>query len=150
MEHSRGLSRYYVLTNANGNIDEYNKTPTPTANQQNYYHFVHYIVPSVPESTRVRQQVNKRSIDDDVKEFFAIKNLAHFQYEIESKKNFYGKGPFGGNISNIDKSFESHLGNEESSIRQVFGKRMNRKSGLGIAIPNPNDPNVVEFAGESP
>lgn len=100
----------------------------------------------------MRQQVNKRSIDDDVKEFFAIKNLAHFQYEIESKKNFNAKGAFGGTISNIEKSFDSHMGNDErlSSMRQVFGKRMNRKSGLGIAIPNPNDPNVMEFAGESP
>lgn len=32
-------------------------------------------------STRVQQLSNKRSIDRDIKEFFAIKNTAHQQFE---------------------------------------------------------------------
>ena len=142
VEHSRGLSRYYVFTNASAIADEYRNSNTSS---QSLYYFVHYVVPSVPQSTRVHQQVNKRSIDDDVKEFFAIKNMAHFQYQVSVKSPAYfnnratGGMNFPGTISNIEKSFDSHIGDGErrSSMQQVFGKRLNRKSGaLGIVIPN--------------
>lgn len=112
-------------------------------------------MPSVPESTRVNQQVNKRSIDDDVKEFFAIKNLAHFHYDIENRKPVHGRAApgglhFAGTLSNIDKSFDSYMGNDErtNSMRQAFGQRLNRKTGLGIRIPN--DENAADFPAESP
>ena len=81
IEQSRGLNRYYVLKSTNNTAADYNVT----INTGNHiYNLTHYVIPSVPESARVHQQVNKRSIDEDIKEFFAMKNLAHFTFENES------------------------------------------------------------------
>lgn len=75
LEEGRGLRRWYILTQQG--IPENHQQPADSANQSIFYKLVHYVVPSVPESSRVKQLSNKRSIDRDIKEFFAIKNTAH-------------------------------------------------------------------------
>ena len=83
VEQSRGLTRYYVLSTASGGADEFGGNGNGSFGAPQIYNLIHYVVPSVPESARVYQQVNKRSIDQDVKELFAMKNMAHFTYENE-------------------------------------------------------------------
>jgi hypothetical protein len=79
VEQGRGLNRYFVLTNAGDAGNEYNGA----FGAPQFYNLTHYVVPSVIESARVQQISNKRSIDQDVKELFSIKNAAHHKFENE-------------------------------------------------------------------
>ena len=67
-EESQKLARYYILA-TNSQSEDFNSTVL--------YSLVHYVLPTSSD------KIESRSIDKDVKEFFAMKNYAHFTYEQE-------------------------------------------------------------------
>ena len=85
LEEGEGLKRFYIFTQQN--IIGSHKPASEFNNRSIFYKLVHFIVPSVSTRSRDSRVSNIRSIDREIKEFFAIKNIAHLEFENDNLKN---------------------------------------------------------------
>ena len=163
VEYSRGLTRYYVLastkTNAN-NFENADDGAMALGGQGNHiYNLIHYVIPSVPESARVQQQVNKRSIDEDVKEFFAMKNLAHFTYENECFAQYISDVTQRTRANHFDEDISTNIVNRSFDDFEMRDDQKILTTGITKAIQNMKkmragalSPNLMDLdvSGETP